>query len=189
LLFAKGRHREKAPSNPHIIGTGIQPPAIEDEPRIGRGRLQEGAMNAEQLLKTKGVDAAVIGPEQTIAATARLLAERNKGLALVCGAGGKLLGVVSVIDISRAIGEYAERAPAMTVGTIMTTDFYSCRLADSVEDVLEKMTERRIRQMPIVEDGVLKGLLNTRGVLESRFEEANMHAEEMRHYVFGVGYH
>ncbi len=146
-------------------------------------------MKAEQLLKTKGVDVTVIGPEQTIAATARLLAERNTGLALVCGAGGKLLGVVSVIDISRAIGEYAERAPAMTVGTIMTTDFYSCRLADSVEDVLEKMTERRIRQMPIVEDGMLKGLLNMRGVLEHRFEEADMQVEEMRHYVVGVGYH
>jgi len=146
-------------------------------------------MNAEQLLKTKGVDLTVIEPEQTIAATARLLAERNKGLALVCGAGGKLVGVVSVIDISRAIGAYAERAPAMAVESIMTTDFCSCRLKDSIEDVLEKMTERRIRQMPIVEGGMLKGLLDMRGVLESRFEEANMQTEEMRHYVFGGGYH
>jgi CBS domain-containing protein len=146
-------------------------------------------MNVEKLLKTKGVDATIIGPKQTIAATARLLAERNKGLALVCGAGGKLLGVVSVIDISRAIGEYAERAPAMAVTTIMTTDFCSCHLEDSIEDVLEKMTERRIRQMPIVEDGVLKGLLNMRGVLESRFEEVNTQTEEMRHYILGGGYH
>ena len=146
-------------------------------------------MNVEKLLKTKGVEAIVIGPEQTIAATARLLAARNKGLALVCGAGGELLGVVSVIDISRAIGEYAERAPAMTIRTIMTTNFCSCHLNDSVEDVLEMMTERRIRQMPIVEGGMLKGLLNMRGVLESRFEEANMEAEEMRHYILGGVYH
>ncbi len=146
-------------------------------------------MNAEQLLKSKGVDLTVIGPEQTIAATARLLAERNTGLALVCGAGGKLVGVVSVIDISRAIGAYAERAPAMAIESIMTTDLCSCHLKDSIEDVLEKMNERRIRQMPIVEGGMLKGLLNLRGVLESRFEEANMQTEEMRHYVFGAGYH
>ncbi len=145
-------------------------------------------MNVEQLLKTKGVDSTVVGPEQTIAATARLLAERNKGLALVC-ADDKLLGVVSVIDISRAIGEYAERAPAMAVRTIMTTDVCSCQLEDSVEDVLRKMTERRIRQMPIVEGGVLKGYLNMRGVLEHRFEEAEMQTEEMRHYIFGAGYH
>lgn len=146
-------------------------------------------MNIEQLLKTKGIDATVIGPKETIAATARLLAERNKGLALVCGAGGKLLGVVSVIDISRAVGAYAERAPAMTAKSIMTTDYCSCHLADSVEEALRKMTERRIRQMPIVEDGILKGLLNMRGVLEHRFEQADMQVEEMRHYVVGGGYH
>jgi len=146
-------------------------------------------MNVEQLLKAKGAEATIIGPEKTIGATARLLAERNKGLALVCDAGDKLLGVVSVIDISRAVGEFAERAPAMAVETIMTTDFAFCRLEDRVEEVLQKMTERSIRHLPVVEDGVLKGLLNMRGVLESRFEDAEIRADEMRKYVFGVGYH
>jgi CBS domain-containing protein len=146
-------------------------------------------MNVEQLLKTKGAEATIIGPEKTIGAAARLLAERNKGLALVCGADDKLLGVVSVIDISRAVGKYAERAPAMAVETIMTTDFAFCRLEDSDEDVLRKMTERSVRHLPVVENGVLKGLLNMRGVLETRFEEADMRAEEMRKYVFGAGYH
>ena len=55
----------------------------------------------------------IVGPEKTIGATARLLAERNKGLALVCDAGDTLLGVVSVIDISRAVGEFADRFPSI----------------------------------------------------------------------------
>jgi len=146
-------------------------------------------MNVEQLLKTKAAEATVIGPERTIGATARLLAERNKGLALVCDADDKLLGVVSVIDISRAVGEYGDCAPAMAVEAIMTTDFAFCRLEDSAEDVLRKMTERSVRHLPVVEKGVLKGLLNIRGVLEARFEDADMRADEMRKYVFGVGYH
>ena len=146
-------------------------------------------MNIEQLLKTKGIDATVIGPDETIAAAARMLAERNRGLALVCGADSKLLGVVSVIDISRAVGKFGAGAPAIAVEAIMTRNFCSCRLKDSVEEALRKMTERRIRQMPIVEDGVLKGLLNIRGVLEARFEDADMRAEEMRQYVVGAGYH
>jgi CBS domain-containing protein len=146
-------------------------------------------MNVKQLLKTKGAETTIIGPDETIGATARLLAERNKGLALVCGGDDKLLGVVSVIDISRAVGEYAECAPAMAVETIMTTDFAFCRLENSDEDALRKMVERSVRHLPVVENGVLKGLLNMRGVLESRFEEADMRAEEMRKYVFGVGYH
>ena len=90
-------------------------------------------MNVEQLLKTKGGEATIIGPEKTIGATARLLAERNKGLALVCSAEDKLLGVVSVIDISRAVGEHGERAPGMAVESIMTTNFAFCRIKDSDE--------------------------------------------------------
>ena len=146
-------------------------------------------MIVEQLLKSKGAEATIIGPEKTIRATAHLLAERNKGLALVCGGDDKLLGVVSVIDISRAVGDLGERAPGMAVETIMTTDFAFCRVEDSDEDVLRMMTERSVRHLPVVENGVLKGLLNIRGVLESRFEDADMRAEEMRKYVFGVGYH
>ncbi len=146
-------------------------------------------MKVKQLLKTKGAETTITGPDETIEAIARLLAERKKGLALVCGAGDKLLGVVSVIDISRAVGKYGESAAGMAVETIMTTDFAFCRIEDSDEDVLRKMTERSVRHLPVVENGVLKGLLNIRGVLESRFEEANMKAEELRKYVFGVGYH
>ena len=146
-------------------------------------------MIVEQLLKAKGTEATIIGPEKSIGETARLLAEKNRGLALVCGAEDKLLGVVSVIDISRAVGEYGESAPGMAVETIMTTDFAFCRIKDSDEDVLRKMTERSIRHLSVVENGALKGLLNIRGVLESRFEESDMKVEELRKYVFGVGYH
>jgi CBS domain-containing protein len=146
-------------------------------------------MNVQQLLKTKGAEVTIIGPEQTIAATARLLAEKHKGVALVCGADGKLLGVVSVIDITRAVGEWAERAPAMAAESIMTTDVASCRLQDRVEEVLDKMTKRGVRHLPVIEDGALKGFLNMRGVLEARFEDAEMMAEEMRKYFFGAGYH
>ncbi|MDP6707702.1 MAG: CBS domain-containing protein [Alphaproteobacteria bacterium] len=128
-------------------------------------------MNVERLLKTKGSETTVIAPEDSIAATAHLLAVKNKGLALVCGADDRLLGVVSVIDISRAVGEFAERAPSMAVESVMTTDYAYCRAGDDVED------------------GALKGLLNMRGVLEARFEEAEMQAEEMRKYIFGLGYH
>jgi len=145
-------------------------------------------MNVEQLLKAKGSEPIVIGPKQTIEATARLLTEHKRGLALVCDGDKNLLGVVSVIDITRAVGQWGERAAAEPVERIMTTDFAFCRLGDSVEAVLQKMTERSVRHLPVVEDGVLKGLLNMRAVLDARFEEVELHVDELRKYVFGIGY-
>lgn len=146
-------------------------------------------MNVEQLLKTKGAEPIIIAPDTTIRAAARVLAERKKGIALVCGPNRKLLGVVSVIDINRAVAEHGERAPAMPVESIMTKDFCSCQLGESLEDVLMKMTERHIRHLPVVEQGALKGLLGMRGVLEARLEDTAIQSEEMQNYIFGVGYH
>jgi CBS domain-containing protein len=148
----------------------------------------EGAMNVEQLLKIKGEEVTVVSLDSTVGETARILAEKNKGLALVCDAGNKLLGVVSVMDISRAVGEYGEGAAATPVGAVMTASCTCCHPENSVEDALRMMAERGVRHIPVVESGKLKGLLNMRGVLEYRLEAAEMKAGEMLGYISGVGY-
>lgn len=146
-------------------------------------------MQVGQLLKARGVSPMIVGPEETVGATARRLAQKKKGLALVCDAAGRLLGVVSVIDINRAVADHGEHAPGMAVRTIMTTDYCACQLGDSVADALRMMTDRSIRHLPVLDEGVLKGLLNLRMLLERRFEEAEMETDEMRNYIFGAGYH
>ena len=146
-------------------------------------------MNVEQLLKTKGVEAVVVGLESTVGETARILAEKNKGLALVCDGGNRLLGVVSVIDISRAVGAHGEGAAGTPVEAVMTANCTCCHPDNSAEEALRMMAERGIRHLPVVEAGQLKGLLNMRGVLEHRLEAEEMKASEMLGYISGVGYH
>ena len=146
-------------------------------------------MNIGQLLKAQGTDPVIVSPDETVGATARLLARQKKGLALVCDAGGRLIGVISVIDINRAVADHAERAAAMPVRAMMTTDFCACQLGDSVAEALATMTGRGVRHLPVLEAGLLKGLVNLRMLLEHRFEEAEMQADELRNYVLGVGYH
>jgi CBS domain-containing protein len=146
-------------------------------------------MNVELILKTKGTEPIIVGPEEPTAAVARLLARKHRGLALVCDADETLVGVVSVIDISRSVGEHEGQAPQLPVAQIMSRDFVACGLTDSVEDVLHTMTEHEIRHLPVVENGALKGLLTLRGVLDLRFEEAEVQVEDMRRYVSGAGYH
>lgn len=147
-------------------------------------------MIVERFLKTRGgAELVTVGPSATIAETARLLTAKKKGLALVCDANEELLGVVSVIDITRAVGQYEARAPAMRVESVMTKDCCTCQLSESVDSALGKMTERGIRHLPVLEGKRLKGMLNMRGLLKHRFEEAEVEVAEMRNYVIGVGYH
>ena len=142
-----------------------------------------------QLLKTKSTVPVMVGPDETIGTTARLLVRQRKGLALVCDAEGRLVGVISVIDINRALAEHAERAHLVPVRSMMTSDFCACQTSDSVTDALETMSKCGVRHLPVLEAGVLKGLVNLPMLLENRFEEAEMQVDEMRNYVIGIGYH
>jgi len=146
-------------------------------------------MNVQQLLARRKSEVSIIGPHVTVAELTRLLAARKKGMALVCDDDRKLLGVVSVMDVNRAVAEHAERAPAMPVSRIMTRNYCACQPDDSVEEALRTMTDHGIRHLPVVAGGVLEGLLNIRDLLEQRFEDAELQTREMRDYVFGVGYH
>lgn len=147
-------------------------------------------MNLERFLKKAGgAELITVAPDATIAETARLLTAKRKGLALVNDPEGKLLGVVSVIDITRAVGREEERAAAMPVDAVMTRDFCTCQLSESVEAALARMSERGIRHLPVLHGERLVGLVNLRGLLEQRFKEVGTEAEDMRKFVYGVGYH
>lgn len=146
-------------------------------------------MLISDILKAKGSDVVTVGPGDSLAAAARRIADRKKGLAVVCNDQERPLGMISVIDINRAVADHEERAPGMAVRDLMTTDIIVCAPGDSVEEALERMTTHEVRHLPVVQDGTLKGIVNMRDLLRSRFKEAEMTAAEMQRYVFGAGYH
>ena len=146
-------------------------------------------MNIRDLLDAKPREALRVGPDQTVAAAARLIDDKKKGLAVVCAEDGALLGIISVIDINRAVARQGERAAAMAVHEVMNPDVVVCRPKDGVDHALEEMTKYGIRHLPVVENGVLRGIVNIRDLLEVRFEEARITVEDMQRYIHGVGYH
>jgi CBS domain-containing protein len=146
-------------------------------------------MHVRDVLGARPREALRVGPDETVAAAARLIDDKRKGLAVVCAEDGALLGIISVIDINRAVARHGERGPAMAVHEVMNPDIVVCRPEDRVEKALEDMTKHGIRHLPVVETGVLLGVLNIRDLLEIRFEEAQMTVEDMQRYIHGVGYH
>ena len=146
-------------------------------------------MNVGDVLGAKPREALRVGPEATVAAAARLIADKKKGLAVVCAEDGALLGIISVIDINRAVAQHGEGAAAMSVHEVMNPDVVVCRPEDGVDHALEDMTKHGIRHLPIVDNGVLRGVVNIRDLLEVRFEEARITVEDMHRYIHGVGNH
>ena len=145
-------------------------------------------MIVREVLKSKTADTVRVGPDDTLTAAAGAIAAARKGLAVVCGGQGALLGVISVIDINRAVAEQGDRAPGMRVRDVMNPEVVVCGPEDSVEEALELMTTHHLRHLPVVEGEAVLGRVTMSDLLKVRFERAEMAVEEMRRYVFGAGY-
>ncbi len=140
-------------------------------------------MHVANILKVKGTDVVTISPDETVAATARLLNVKGIGAALVCDASGKVLGVISERDIIRGVAVNGERALEMQVRDLMTSEVIACKPTDTVAEVMKMMTVQRFRHMPVIEDGELKGMISIGDVVKNRIEETEMEARALRDYV------
>ena len=103
-------------------------------------------MNVATILKAKGSDVATVGPTITLTEAARLLSEKRIG-AVVVMHGQQLLGIVSERDIVKAIARMGVEALDRPVREIMTARVVTCGLNDSVDELMDSMTEGRFRHL------------------------------------------
>ena len=141
-----------------------------------------------KILESRSREPVKAAPTETAASVARLLSGKRRGFAVICDVDDTLLGVLSVMDIVRALGEHEAGAAALPARDLMNTDFVACKPQDNVEDALKLMAAREIRHLPVVEEARLVGVVNIRDLLEYRFEAAERTSEELTKYIFSVGY-
>jgi CBS domain-containing protein len=146
-------------------------------------------MNIGHVLKLKDCEVTRVRPDDTVQTAARHIGSRKTGLAVVTDAAGRLLGVVSAMDIMRAVGEHGVDTPRMPVSALMTSEVVVCSSHDSVRQALEQMAARRIRHLPVVDNGIVEGVIKLRDAVEVRVGEVEVEADELRRYVYGLGFH
>jgi CBS domain-containing protein len=146
-------------------------------------------MNVGRIVTSKDANAATLRPDDNLQTAARLLGSKRTGLAVVIDDSSQILGVLSAMDIMRAVGEHGENAAAMPVKEVMTSEVAVCCPQDSVQHALEQMVARRIRHLPVVDDGVFKGVIRLRDAVEFRVAEVEVETDELRRYIYGAGYH
>lgn len=107
----------------------------------------------------------MLAPEQTVLEAARLLAENNIGVVLVCGPDKELVGILSERDIVRGINVHKDAAVGMRVAELMTREPVTCGPEDEAGDVVRRMKEGGFRHMPVVEAGRAIGMVSSTDVL------------------------
>jgi CBS domain-containing protein len=137
--------------------------------------------------KARGVGVVSIGPEATLVEATRLLAANRIGALIVVDATGAIAGILSERDIVRAISTDADASLTKRVRDYMTADVLTCTETDSIESLMQTMTTRRIRHLPVVDQsGHLVGMVTIGDVVKSRLEMASMEAESLREYVMAA---
>jgi CBS domain-containing protein len=143
---------------------------------------REATMTVRAILDTKGLQVVSIGADATVSSVVTLLTERRIGAVLVM-AGDKMEGIVSERDIVRALSERGAAVLDESVRILMTSKVMTCRRADTVSSVMEKMTEGKFRHLPVIEDGRVVGIVSIGDVVKHRLSEFEREQEALRDYI------
>lgn len=139
-------------------------------------------MKVEQILQSKGAQVYSVTGDQTLSEAVQVLNDRNIG-AVIVKAGNQVAGILSERDIVRQLRKGGVAALQVTVKSCMTADIVSCRLDTSLDELMSEMTDRRIRHMPVIENGALVGIVSIGDVVKRKIETAEQEAAALRNYI------
>ncbi|HEY7931561.1 MAG TPA: CBS domain-containing protein [Acidimicrobiales bacterium] len=140
-------------------------------------------MHVANLLASKGHEVATVAPSQSVREAVALLKERGIGALVVTGLTPPLVGIFSERDVVRALARRGASVLDDTVGELMSTDVTTCDEATLVNELMTTMTERRIRHVPVVDHGVLTGIISIGDVVKARLEELEHEKKDLLDYV------
>lgn len=140
-------------------------------------------MILEQLLKEKGGQVYSVAESASLKECAELLDKRRVGAMVILNEGGGVIGVISERDIVRNIAKIGAAALTCTVGEVMTRSVVTARPSDTIESAMAKMTDRRIRHLPVVEGARMVGVVSIGDLVKWRIAEADAEVNAIRSYI------
>jgi CBS domain-containing protein len=147
-------------------------------------------MLIERMLPVARSRLVTIRDDAPLIEVAVLLGDLDSDLVVVCSSDALLAGVITNTDVVRQISHCRGTSCTTAASAVMTRNVILCRPGDLLHEVWSVMKERRLKNIPIVDqDGRPLGVLNARDALEALLEEVEYEEILLREYVMCVGYH
>ena len=137
-----------------------------------------------QLLEGKKPGVVTIDASEPVRTAIQLMADHYIG-ALPVLEGGKLAGIVSERDYARKVVLMGRKSTETVVGTIMSAPVVVVGPQVTVNECMVLMTEKRIRHLPVVEEGVLIGVISIGDCVKAVIDEQRHEIEDLRRYIAG----
>ena len=139
-------------------------------------------MTVRAILDSKGHQIESVEPDAKMSAAIKLLSERKIGAVLVMSK-GRIEGILSERDIVRVLGERGAQVLDEPVSAVMTRKVVSCTQSDTVAAIMEMMTLGKFRHLPVIEEGIVVGLISIGDIVKWRVKEYEMEQEALREYI------
>ena len=135
-----------------------------------------------QLLDAKGREVFAVAPQASVFDAIGMMAARGVGALLVLEQ-GRLAGILSERDYARKVILRGRASKTTQVGDIMSAPVITAPSRLTVEEGMAVMTERRIRHLPIVDDGQLCGMVSVGDLVKAIIAEQQFVISQLHNYI------
>ena len=139
------------------------------------------------ILRGKGQDIWAVDPEETVLNALKLMADKGIGAVMVM-TDGQVRGIVSERDYARKVVLQGRSSANTPVKEIMTSRVFAVTPNHSVEDCMSLMTEKRIRHLPVMDEGKLVGVISIGDVVKIMLTEKSLIIDQLTNYITTGGY-
>jgi CBS domain-containing protein len=152
------------------------------------------AMTLREILHVKGNVVHTIGSDATLDCVVQTLVMHNCGSLVVCDhdprdierrTPARMVGIITERDILKACATGKSPLTAVKVAEVMTRDVAIGSPDHTVEDTMGLMTQRRIRHLPVIEEGQLIGLISIGDVVKMQHDRLSMENHYLKSYLHG----
>jgi len=140
--------------------------------------------NAQSILQKKGADVATVDRKNTVLDAAKAMNEQRIG-AVVVTDGNRVVGIFTERDILNRIVAAGKDPKTTRLEEVMTSPMACCRRDTRLMECRTVMTQKRIRHLPVVEDGKLYGIISAGDILASEVADQQATIEYLHEYLYG----
>jgi CBS domain-containing protein len=142
-------------------------------------------MTIAALLQTKGNEVIQLSPDVSLQQAVAILVERRIGCVPVVE-DGEVIGILSERDVVRALNDGGATVLSQTVQSVMTSPAVTISPDMPVISALSLMTQRRIRHLPVIDQGRMTGFVSIGDLVKYRIDKIEAEAAAMRDYIQSV---
>ncbi|MDC0887269.1 CBS domain-containing protein [Altererythrobacter sp.] len=140
-------------------------------------------MDIAQLIAGRSpADIITVDANHTVREAVAVLAEKRIG-ALPVMKNGSIAGIFSERDVLYRLNDEGAACLDQLVGTVMTSPAITVEKSAKADEALGLMTRRRIRHLPVTDNGAFAGFVSIGDLVKSRIDEVEYEAAAMRDYI------